>query len=72
MLYTDIVFLFLCLIKLDLVVQSVDGTVTSVELINAAFDLEKTMNASHAEVGVDYNTWLLACSYTVKLCVYFC
>lgn len=35
---------------MDLVVQSDDGTVTSVDLLHAAADLEKPMTASHAEV----------------------
>lgn len=34
---------------MDLVVQSDDGTVTSVDLLHAAADLEKPMTASHAE-----------------------
>ena len=34
---------------MDLIVDSPDGTVSSLEVINAAADLEKRMNITHAE-----------------------
>ena len=45
-----LIFKCFCIVtQMDLIVDSPDGTVSSLDVINASADLEKRMNITHAE-----------------------